>query len=314
MMEPLSLIPGKGFPIVEGEVIFCQMYDWGAFGQIKNKSGLYNFKLTKENTAIIELPLGVDLVIKNGFCIQKEGKDLLVMDGKYGYSYIKINRENYEKWQNDANFFVYTGIVKKIIIYNDIIELVLRNAISKKNKYKKITVSKNSWEKQRLEEINTLENKIIKIEGHMKNGIVDNCSIELLPEKHFICLLNCLKNGEFHNLIYFNSILSHIIQLVSETSIIIKDLLFLYEKDITKTTIDGIKKTLMEKICSSEYSIFDILLMPSYIIQNYFLNLTAFCEKYLNENEKNRLSGEDFLLMIEQFYPKIKLDKIAFTK
>ncbi|NPD89183.1 MAG: hypothetical protein HGN29_10690 [Asgard group archaeon] len=296
---------GKTIDSLEGEIVSVHFSQWGTYGKVKVENEIYNYKL-KNSEFAKSIIVGLDLIIKNGFCIRNKKGEIVVTEGKFGSANTAFKVDRYYcKKQNEEQ--TITGLVKST--YEKLDETGLRIELflpPNKEIQCTITAQKTKETKKTLKVHQITKGSIIKIKGKETDTDFYVKSIEILPENHFwYIFLSARENQQEHVSILFQ-IMNNQMEIVDSFYESFKDILFNIGKDVSKTSLVALRDLLHSKIFNGELIFPYNILIPEHRIRKYFNQMIDFCREYIYEN-KNLNGPEGILLLIRNFYPEYKL-------
>ncbi len=303
--QSFYLEPGKTIDSLEGEIVSVHFSQWGTYGKVKVENKIHNYKL-KNSEFAKNIIVGLDLIIKNGFCIRNKKGEIVVTEGKFGSASTVFKIDRYFK-KKLGKMETITGLV--ISTDDKFDETVLGIELflpPNKEIQCSITTQKIGDAKKTLKVNQLTKGSIIKIEGEETN--TDFCvkSVDVLPKNHFwYIFLNTRENPHKHVSCLFQ-IMNNQMKIVDSFYESFKDILFNIGKDVSKTSLVALRDLLHSKIFKGELFFPHNILIPEHRIKEYFNQMIDFCRDYIYAN-KNFTSPEGILLLIRNFYPEYKL-------
>jgi hypothetical protein len=298
VQQPLYLEPGKTIDSLKGEIISVHFSQWGTYGKVKVENRIFNFKL-KNSDFTKSIIVGLDLIIKNGFCIKNKKGEIVVTEGKFGSANTVFNFDHYyNKERNDAQ--IITGIVKSIDEKPDKAILDVELIFPRNKRIRCLITDQETILKQ------LTKGSIIKIVGEEVDKIFDAKSIDLYPENHFWYIFLSVRENPKEHISSFFQIINNLMEIIDSYYESFKDILFNIGKDVSKTCLVSLRDLLHSKIFNGELRFPYNILIPEHRIREYFDQMINFCRDYIYAN-KNLDSPEDILLLIRNFYPEYRI-------
>ena len=303
--QSLYLEPGKTIDSLEGEIVSVHFSQWGTYGKIKVESKIYNYKL-KNSEFAKSIIVGLDLIIKNGFCIKNKKGEIVVTEGKFGSANTVFKLDRYYKSKQERMETI-TGILMTTDEKSDEFVLGIELFLPPNKKIQCSISTQRIGEARKTPKVNQLtKGSIIRIEGEETNTGFCLKSVDILPENHFwYVFLNTRENPQKHVSSLFQ-IINNQMNMVDSFYESFKDILFNIGKDVSKTSLVALRDLLHSKIFKGELFFPYNILIPEYRIKEYFEQMIDFCRDYIYAN-KNLTSPEGILLLIRNFYPEYKL-------
>jgi hypothetical protein len=305
VQQSLLLEPGKTIESLEGEILSVHFSQWGTYGKVKVDNKNFNYKLKNSDTTN-NIVVGLDLIIKNGFCIRNKKGDLVVTEGKFGSANAKFRIKRYYKKRQDEEDIV-TGVIKSIKerLENVILEVEL--FLPPHKEIRCIIGKNNIKETEVVQNFNQIiKGSVVRIEGEKKDTHFHVESIEILPKNHFWYIFLSVKKDSQEQISSLYQIMNNQIEIVNSFYETFKDILFNIGKDVSKTTLVSLRDLLHSKIFNGELVFPYNILISEDEIKRYFNKMIEFCRDYIYAN-KNLNGPEDILLLIRNFYPEYKI-------
>ncbi len=303
--QSLYLEPGKTIESLEGEIVSVHFSQWGTYGKVKVEGEIYNYKL-KNSELAKSIIVGLDLIIKNGFCIRNKKGEIVVTEGKFGSASTVFKIDRYYK-KKQGKMETITGLVISTDEKFDETILGIELFLPPNRKIQCSITTQRIEEAKKTSKLNQITNgSIISIEGEETNTDFSVKSVNILSENHFwYIFLNTRENPKKHVSSLFQ-IMNNQMKIVDSFYESFKDILFNIGKDVSKTSLVALRDLLHSKIFRGELIFPYNILIPEYRIKDYFNQMIDFCRDYIYAN-KNLTSPEGILLLIRNFYPKYKL-------
>jgi len=294
------LIPGKPISFFAGEIISIGVYQWGIVGKISADAKEYKYKL-KDPELKKQMEIGMDLIIRNGFCIKGEHEEAIVTEGKFGEVEFDINLNRYYSQKEFVEGGeIITGMLREIQIDVNEITIII-DSIVELNESVNIFAPNDSLNLQELHPGSII--RIKNVNNVKKIQSID--SIEVLHKEHFWYKFVIIRDGnlkEISTLLYLFQKKSNLVNQHYET---FRQLLFNFGSEILKSSLVFLKEVLHEKVFANKNYPAQVLISSEQIDQ-YFEGLFLFIKKKLDANEMfNELDG--FIIFLKYVYPPIKM-------
>lgn len=306
IQKTLYLEPGKTIDSLEGEIVSVHFSQWGTYGKLKVENNIYNYKL-KNSDFSKSIIVGLDLIIKNGFCIKNKKGEIVVTEGKFGIAntVFKIDRYYIEK-QNDEKIF--TGIVKTNVKKLNETVLGIELFLPQNKEIQCIITAQETKITKKTSIVSQVKNgSIVKAEGKGIDTIFYAKSIEILPENHFWYIFLGIRNNPQKHVSSLFHIMNNQMEVVDSFYEPLKDILFNIGEDVSKTSLVSLRDLVHSKIFNGEVIFPYNILISEHQIREYFDQMINFCRDYIYAN-KNLNGPETILLALRNFYPEYKFE------
>ncbi len=294
-MSNSKLIPERPVKYFKGKISFFRIYNWGIIGTLEAEKKNVRFKIINTEKLEKYMMIGLDLVIRDGYCIIKEG-NLIVMDGKYGKAELKIDY-NYFSYSQEK--IIETGYISDLKKKENKTVLIFKsfNPVQQENRYFEIF-------DQNLVNY-TKPRDIIRI-TYSKVGTEKVQKIEKFPSQHFLYQLLIINQGETSNTNKIQ-LLFHQKNVILETWYEkFKHLIITYGCKISEIELIKLKDILYNKFYWDPCCLEFYLLFEDDKVDNYFMNMYQYVKEQFMEGNFKNIPISDLLLTIKYNYPKIK--------
>jgi hypothetical protein len=294
------LITGKPISFFAGEIISIGIYQWGIIGKIRVDVKEYKYKL-KDPELKKQMEIGMDLIVRNGFCIKGEQGEAVITEGKFGEVEFDINLNRYysqEEFVEGGK--IITGILREI--QSDVNEItILIDSMVELNESVSIFGPNDALNLQEL-----YPGSIIRVKSvNSVNKIQSIDSIEVLHKEHFWYKFLTIRDGNLKEISTFLYLFRKKSNLVNQHYETFKQLLFNFGSEILKSSLVFLKEVLHEKVFANKNYPAQVLISSEQIDQ-YFEGLFLFIKKKLEKNEMfNEL--DDFIIFLKYVYPPIEM-------
>ncbi len=294
------LITGKPISFFAGEITSIGIYQWGIIGKIRVDAKEYKYKL-KDPELKKQMEIGMDLIVRNGFCIKGEQGEAVITEGKFGEVEFDINLNRYyyqEEFVEGGK--IITGILREI--QSDVNEItILIDSMVELNESVSIFSPNDALNLQEL-----YPESIIRVKNvNSVNKIQSIDSIEVLHKEHFWYKFLTIRDGNLKEISTFLYLFRKKSNLVNQHYETFKQLLFNFGSEILKSSLVFLKEVLHEKVFANKNYPAQVLISSEQIDQ-YFEGLFLFIKKKLEKNEMfNEL--DDFIIFLKYVYPPIKM-------
>lgn len=294
-MRNSDLIPEKPVKYFKGKITFFRIYNWGIIGTLEAENKTVRFKIVNTEKLEKNIMIGLYLVIREGYCITKEGH-VIVMDGRYGKSEIKID---------DAYFYyseekiIETGYISNLKKKENKTVLIFKsfNPIRQENRHFEIF-------DQSL--VNYIKSRDIIRITYSKVNSAKVQEIEKFPSHHFLYQLLIINQGETCNINKIQ-LLFHQKNLILESWYEkFKHLIITYGCKISEIELIKLKDILYNKFYWNQCCLEFYLLFEDVKVDNYFMNMYQYIKEQFMERNLKNIPISDLLLTIKYNYPKIK--------
>jgi len=303
--QSLILEPGKTIESLEGEIISVHFSQWGIYGKVKVQDTVFNYKL-KNSESAKNVVVGLDLIIRNGFCIRNKKGEIVVTEGKFGSASTTFKIDRFYS-KNQIEEGIMTGVIKSIdeTLENKILEIELFLPPCKVLKC--IVAENGNKETKRIKNATKItKGSIVKLRGEEKHGDFYAKSLDVIPENHFWYIFLNIKEGSHEQISSFYPIMNSQMEIVDSIYDIFKDILFNIGKEVSKTALVSLRDLLHSKIFNGELAFPYNVLISENQIREYFNQMVDFCREYIYAN-KNLNSPEKILLLIRNYYPEYRI-------
>ena len=300
--ENLILEPSKAIEYIEGEILTVRSSKWGVYGKLKIQNLEYNYSL-KDLDFSKNIIIGLDLIIKNGFCIRNKKEEIVITDGKFGKANIKLKLDRYYNVNKEQKRTI-TGMVKLIDNNNYDIVLEIEQFIPPYHMERCIVLSKDKEKLKKNIDGNT--DRIVRMFGQFKETDLIVESIDILPENHFWYKFVEIRDHHPEKIDSFSQIITQQIEIVDNLYESFRKITLNFWKDVSKSSLISLRELLFSKIFSGEIKPPYNVLISNNEIKNYFNTMVNFYEN--SDFIKNNFEEpEDFILYLKNFYPDYKI-------
>lgn len=294
------LIPGKPISFFAGEIISIGIHQWGIVGKIRVDAKEYKYKL-KDPELKKQMEIGMDLIVRNGFCIKGEQGEAVITEGKFGEVEFDINLNRYYSQKEFVEGRkIITGTLREI--QSDVNEItIIIDSMVELNESVSIFGPNDTLNLQKLH-----PGSIIRVKNvNSDNKIQSIDSIEVLHKEHFWYKFLIIRDGNLKEISTFLYLFRKKSNLVNQHYETFRQLLFNFGSEILKSSLVFLKEVLHEKVFANKNYPAQVLISSEQIDQ-YFEGLFLFIKKKLEKNEMfNEL--DDFIIFLKYVYPPIKM-------
>ncbi len=294
------LILGKPISFFTGEIISIGIYQWGIVGKIRVDEKEYKYKL-KDPELKKQMEIGMDLIVRNGFCIKGEQEEAVVTEGKFGEVEFDINLNRYYSQKELVEGGrIITGMLREI--QSDVNEITITiDSIGELSESIDIFGPNDALNPQELH-----PGSIIRVKNvNSVNKIQSIDSIEVLHKEHFWYKFLMIRDGNLKEISTFLYLFQKKSNLINQHYETFKQLLFNFGSEILKSSLVFLKEVLHEKVFANKNYPAQVLISSEQIDQ-YFEGLFLFIKKKLEKSEMfNEL--DDFIIFLKYVYPPIKM-------
>jgi hypothetical protein len=294
------LITGKPIVFFAGEIISIGIYQWGIVGKIRVDAKEYKYKL-KDPELKKQMEIGMDLIVRNGFCIKGEHGEAVITEGKFGEVEFDINLNRYysqEEFVEGGK--IITGTLREI--QSDVNEItILIDSMVELNESVSIFGPNDTLNLQKFQPGSII--RVKNVNSVSKIQSID--SIEVLHKEHFWYKFLIIRDGNLKEISTFLYLFRKKSNLVNQHYETFKQLLFNFGSEISKSSLVFLKEVLHEKVFANKNYPAQVLISSEQIDQ-YFEGLFLFIKKKLENNEMfNEL--DYFIIFLKYVYPPIKM-------